>query len=929
MRPARPSPRAAALHPARWLRVLALLATLLPDALALAAPARPSTAPRAAAPVAMRLPDSVQPLAYRLHLVVDPDQPRHQGEVEIDLKLHQPIAARGAIRLHAKDLTLRTVWLAIGARRWPGRVTRVDAERVDLHFGKPLPAGSVSLALAFDGAISEQDVMGLFRQAEGGQWAAFTQFQATGARQAFPLFDEPGWKVPWTLSLTVPAALTAVANMPVLQEAAAGPGRKRIDFEPTPPLPSYLLAFGVGRFDVVHAGSASRTSASSIASATADRPLPMRFIAPAGRGAETAYAAGVTGRIVQQLEDYFGLPYPYAKLDSMAIPLTTGFSAMEHAGLITYNASLLLARPDEQTPRYQRDYVSVAAHELAHQWFGNLVTPTWWDDLWLNESFASWMGDRTTAALMPDWGWQTSLQHARAEAMQADRLVSARRIEQAVLQDDDIGNLFDAITYQKGQTVLAMFEAWLGADRFQAGVRRYLQRHAWGSATSDDFFNALAVDDPALPQALRSFTRQPGIPLVTATLVCDDGPPRLHLAQSRLLPLGSHGSIAVGGQASAPGAATPRWQLPLLVRSPAGSHRLLLTEATGTLTLPDAACPAWLVLNAGGSGYYRVAHTGDGLARQLAAPDLSIGERLVLLDDARGLHDAGLVSGAQVQALLLATLQAEGASSREVVVAAVALLKHLQPLVPDAGQAAWAQRWQTLFGDRARALGWQPRPGDTDDDRLLRALLLPAVAAQGQDAALRAEARQRALAWLADRSRLSTDLRGPVLAAAARAGEGQADGMASGEALFDALLAALRQSSDRQERESLLAALGSFRAPALAARARQLLLQPAIDLRDSLWPLLAAQSQSPALRADALSFVALHHAALVKRLGRDDGAWLPELFAGGCSHQEARRIEATFTPTAPAFTGGRQALARTLEAVRLCTAWRAQQASGL
>lgn len=906
MPPARSTLRPVALHLARWALVLAWL----PAAPAAAAPARPAAAHRAPAEVAMRLPDTVQPLAYRLHLVVDPDQPQHQGEVEIDLKLQQPIARRGAIRLHAKGLVLRSVWLDIGARRWPGRVTRVDAERVDLHFGKPLAAGAARLALAFEGTLSDQDVMGLFRQQEGGHWAAFTQFQATGARQAFPLFDEPGWKVPWTLSLTVPDGLSAVSNMPALREAAAGPGRKRVDFEPTPPLPSYLVAFGVGRFDVVNAGSAG--------SAKAERALPMRFIAPAGRGAETAYAAAVTGRIVQHLEAYFGLPYPFVKLDSMSIPLTSGFSAMEHAGLVTYNAGLLLARPDEQTPRYQRDYVSVAAHELAHQWFGNLVTPVWWDDLWLNESFASWMGDRATTALQPEWGWQTSVQRARAAAMRADRLVSARRIEQPVLHDDDIGNLFDAITYQKGQTVLAMFEAWLGAERFQAGVRRYLQRHAWGSATSDDFFQALAVDDPALPAALRSFTRQPGIPLVTATLVCDDGPPRLQLAQSRLLPLGS------------PGAPTPRWQLPLLVRSPTGTHRMLLTEATGTLALPDADCPAWLVLNAGGSGYYRVAHAGDGLNRLLAAPDLSIGERLVLLDDARGLHGAGLLSGAQLQGLLQSTLQAQaGPPPREVVELAVGLLGQLRPLVTDTQQTAWAQRWQTLFGDHARALGWQPRPGETDDDRLLRALLLPAVAVQGNDAALRTEALQLAQAWLVDRSTLTTDLRGPVLAAAARAGEGQADGQASAEALFDDLLTALRQGKDRPEREHLWTALGGFHAPLLAGRARQLLLEPDFDLRDSLWPLLEAQARSPALREDALAFVAQHHAGLVKRLGRDDPAWLPGVFSSGCSQDEAQQIEAAFAATAPTFTGGRQALARTLEAVRLCTAWQAQQASGL
>ena len=858
------------------------------------------------APVPMRLPASTEPLAYTLHLVVDPAQPRHSGEVEIDLKLHQPVPVGGALRLHAKDLSIRAVWLEIGAQRLVGRVQPVDAERVDLRFAKPLPAGRARLGLAFAGTIAEQDVYGLFRQQEAGQWMAATQFEATGARLAFPLFDEPGWKVPWTLSLTVPEALLAVSNMPVASEEPAAPGFKRVRFEATPPLPSYLLAFAVGAFDVRDAGTVA-----------AGHPLPLRFITPRGRMAEADFAAGITGRIVQRLEAYFDLPLPYAKLDSLAIPVTVSFSAMEHPGLITYASTLLLARADEATPSFQRDYVSIAAHELAHQWFGNLVTMAWWDDLWLNESFASWMGDRITAEVMPGWGWQTSLQRARARAMKADRLVSARRIEQPMLTDDDLGNLWDPITYEKGQTVLAMFEAWLGPARFQAGVRRYLQRHAWGSATSADFFNALAVDDPTLPDALRSFTRQPGIPRLSVALLCDGGPPRLQLAQSRLLPLGS----------AASGAAPPRWHLPLLLRTPAGTSRLLMTEAEATLPLPDATCPAWVLANAGGAGYYRVAYAGNGLALAAAAPGLSTGELLALLDDAQGLHGAGDIDSAALLALVQGVANHP---AREVAEAAMALLAGLQPLVPPAQQAAYAQRWQAAFGERARALGWAPRPGDSDDDRLLRTTLLPRLANLGQDALLRSQALQLTRAWLADRQAVGADLRGPVLATAALAtGVGDDEPADAGPALFDALLAALRASDNRNEREDLLAALGHFRQPALAERARNLLLDPGIDLRESLRPLLFAQARQPVPRAGALAFVARHHADLVKRLGRDEPAWLPSYFNNGCGAEEGRQIEAAFSQPAPRYLGGQAALARTLEAVRLCSAWQAQQGSGL
>ena len=686
----------------------------------------------------------------------------------------------------------------------------------------------------------------------------------------------------------------AVANMPVATEEAARPGYKRIGFQPSPPMPSYLLAFGVGRFDVVDAGRAGRAG------------TPLRFIVPAGRQAEAGFAAGITGRILARLEDWFGLPHPYAKLDSLAMPLTTDFSAMEHAGLVTYGSSLMLASPAEQSPQFERGYVAIAAHELAHQWFGNLVTPAWWDDLWLNESFASWLGDKIAADLLPGSAAEAAPQHARSAAMRADRLASARRIEQAVLSDDDMGNLWDAITYEKGQAVLGMFEAWAGPDAFQAGVRRFLQRHAWGSATSDDFFQALADPDPALPAAVRSFTRQGGIPRLEVRLLCDGGPPRLQLAQSRLLPIGSP---ALPGQL---------WQLPLRLRTPAGSSRLLMTTPEATLPLPDAACPPWVQANADGSGYWRSVYLDGGLARLATAPGLSTGEWLTLLDDAVGLHGAGDLRTAEVQALVSA---GAGHASGEVVQAALALQRHLRPLgLPDQAAA-----WQQAFGARARQLGWLPQPGDSPDIRLLRPALLSAVAVHGEDVPLRRQALALAQSWLADRKRLDADLRLPVLTAAAHA-----DGPGSGAPLFNQLKAALQASTVRTERGDLLAALGQFRQPALAAQARAVLLQPQIDLRDSLWSLLRAQSDDDTTRGEVLDFVLRHQPVLAGRMAQEDLVRLPGLFRAGCTADEARRIEAGFSSSMARLPGGRLALARALESVRLCSAWRAHHtAQGL
>jgi len=886
--------------------------------------ARPARQP---APPAMRLDAQIKPQAYALALTLDPAQPSYSGNVTIALLLAAP---KQDITLHAKDLTVTSALLASGAQNLGARLVRVDAERLRLHFARPLPAGPASLSLAFTASLQDKDVYGFFRQrdGQGGPWLAISQFEATGARLAFPLFDEPGWKVPWTVSLTVPEPLMALSNTPVLSSTPdARPGWKTVQFQPTPPLPSYLLALAVGEFELREAGSVGQ--------------LPLRFITPRGRSGEADYAASVTGRIVSRLEDYFGLPFPYAKLDSLAIPVTVDFGAMEHPGLVTYASKLLLARPGEQTREFQREYVVTAAHELAHQWFGNLVTMAWWDDLWLNESFASWLEVRITDEVMPQWGWALSHQRARAAAMHADRLVSARRIQQPVATDEDMGNLFDAITYQKGQTVLAMFEGWLGEQRFRDGVRRYMQRHAWGHARGDDFIAALAEGDGSgsadatLPGAMRSFIGQPGIPLVKAVLDCPaGGPSQLRLTQSRLLPLGSTGAHGPA----------PRWQIPLLVRTPAGNSRLLLADETATLALPDASCPAWVQANAGGAGYYRVAYDGDGAQRLAAAPGLSDAEAMALLDDAGGLHEAGALDSAT----LLALVQRFAAHPRrEVVIASATLLGRLNRLVAPAQRDAYAARWQAAFGDRARTLGWLPRdttkpaanpPGqaagagatadsggsdDGDDSALLRRSLLPLVADLGQDSGLRAEATQLARGWLADHRTLGAEQRGAVLAAAA---------LDADAALLDALLAALHDSSqrnDRNERHDLLHALGQVRAPALAEQARAVLLDPRIDIRESLGPLLGGQAGHAATQDGALAWLRVHQAALAKRLGRDEPGSLPTLFTQACSQADRQALAQAFGPGAKRYQGGQVALDRRLEAVGLCSAWRTAQPSGL
>ena len=382
-------------------------------------------------------------------------------------------------------------------------------ERVALRFPHPLPPGPVTLRLEFRGTQFTQEDSGIFRQQSGGDWYAFTQFEETDARRAFPCVDEPSAKIPWELTLRVPTTLTAVANTPMVSETPAADGMKDVKFRQTRPLPSYLVAFGVGPFEIKEARPFGK------------KHVPLRFVVPRGRGAETRYAASVTPRIVGLLEDYFGMAYPYDKLDVLPIPFTVQFGAMENVGLVTFREALVLAPTEQDRVQRRRQYALVAAHEFAHQWFGDLVTAAWWDDIWLNEAFATWMETKIIDRWAPAWGMAAERVEHRNGAAEADALVNSRVIRQPVNSDNDVKNAVDAITYSKGAAVLRMFEQWVGPETFRRGIQQYVRTHADGNATAKDFLASIsqAAGRDVAP-AFNTFLDHPGVPRVQASVRC-------------------------------------------------------------------------------------------------------------------------------------------------------------------------------------------------------------------------------------------------------------------------------------------------------------------------------------------------------------------------------------------------------------------------
>ena len=872
---------------------LALACSLV--AVLVAVPAARAQTGEAPAPPKFRLPgDVVGPLRYAVDLTVVPDQDTFTGAVDIQLNFKQ---STSVLWLNAEKLKVKDATLTAGGAIVPLKVVPVDKDYVGFAFASPVAPGPAELHVSYQGEISRKDMQGIFEVKDGDEWYVYSQFENIGARQAFPCFDEPGYKVPWQLTLHVKKDQVALSNTPIVSETDSSDGMKTVKFAETPPLPSYLVALTAGHLDFVDAGTAGKKS------------THVRIVVPHGRGGEAKYAADTTPTIVDLLEDYFGIPYPYDKLDEVAIPMA-GY-AMEHPGLVTFGASIILAKPEEQTLGQRREWSSVAAHELAHQWFGDLVTTAWWDDIWLNEGFASWMANKIVTRYHPEWHMDISELNGYQGAMDNDSLVSARRVRQPIESNDDIANAFDNITYNKGSALLNMFESYMGADRFREGVRRYLAKYAWKNATSADFLASLAGDDASIASAFSSFLDQPGAPLVTVALDCQSGEPKLDLTQQRFLPLGSQGGAA------------ELWKAPVCVRYPAGSDEarecLLLDQPSRRMALPKATgCPGWVQANAGADGYYRVLYQGDLLGDLLKNDTraLTLPEKVALIGDISALTGNGKIPLGQALALVPGLAHDP---ARQVVTKTIQVTADLQDHMVTPDLLPQYHRYiEDLYGSRARALGWKDRPGESDDDRLLRPTVEGTVANQAEDPEFIAQAKALALAWLDDRKAVDRDTLGSVIFAAARHGD---------QALFDRLRAAAKQEKDEDILNTLLFSLGSFPDPEIAKKALPIVLTDEFDSRQSL-DILFGVAQSPKTRDLAYDFVKQNWEALIAKLPTDFGAFLPYVAGGYCDEGHRQDAASFFEGRSTKYTGGPRNLAQMLEGIDLCVAFKkAQQPS--
>jgi cytosol alanyl aminopeptidase len=845
-----------------------------------------------APPADVQLDGSVRPLAYALHLAVDPGAERFSGETRIDVEILRPLSEI-VLHGHGLDVSEAVVVLADGTRR---AATWEEGEltvRVDV--GETLAPQRATLELRYTAAFAP-GLAGLYRMQQDGAWYAATQFEAIDARRAFPCFDEPRFKTPFDVVLEVPRGLAAVSNMPVTEVVPVENGSQRLRFARTPPLPTYLVAFAVGPYAIVDGAPVP-----PVAGLERD-PVPLRFLAVQGAEPGLAHAREPTIALTQALESYFGAPYPTPKLDVIALPEFNA-GAMENVGAITFRDDLILLH--EPIPAAAaRLFAIIIAHEVAHQWFGNLVTMPWWDDIWLNEAFATWIAYKVVEETYPEQRAAIARLTSLRSAMAEDALASARRVREPILSEHDIASAFDGITYSKGGAVLAMFERYVGEEIFREGIRRHMRRFANGSADAFDLIASLEeASGRPLRDAFASFIEQPGIPRVFVSTECTADGAYATLRQSRHLPLGS---TAEAGS---------MWRIPACLRYGADGfvHEqcTLLAEESARMQLD--ACPDWVMPNAGFSGYYHFALPAQDYGKLAdALGDLSAQEGLAFADAVASDFQTG---GIEAATALDAMEALAAAHEPEVALAPIPFVRHVveELLAGDPRQDAARVRAGTLYpavaGERTFDPEWMSElPNDAE--RLYHAEVGRFLARTARVESVRAVALAGALAWLAgDATAVPTDALETALEVAVQDGD---------DATFEALLARLAEAQG-SERAILAKALARATAPERSRRV--LALAQSDEVRDyERGGIVLGQAGVAGNAQPTWEWLQANFDALAARMPATHVPGMTAIATNFCDDEHADEVEEFFTERAPKHEGMPRALAKNVERTRLCAA---------
>ncbi|GBQ98876.1 aminopeptidase [Acetobacter nitrogenifigens DSM 23921 = NBRC 105050] len=772
----------------RHMRLLA--STLLCGAALLLAPGSGrAEAPFSFAATPGQLPKTVTPRAYDIALVTDMAKLTLSGEERVTLDVLTP----------TNTLVMNQAGLTVGAANVDGLAGSIShdekAQTVTIRFPRKLTKGAHRLTLSYSGPIIATP-NGLYyddyKDASGAQKRMLvTQFEVADARRMFPCWDEPVFKATFHLTVTLPKAWTPISNMPVEKTEAAGPDAQRVTFAVTPRMSTYLLALLAGEMSALH-GKGGDT--------------PINVFAPTGEESQGAYALSAASEILPYYNGYFGTSYPLPKLDLIAVPGNYEAGAMENWGAITFiDEDLLFDRAHSASSTKELVYL-VVAHEMAHQWSGDLVTMAWWDNVWLNEGFATWMETKALDHFNPGWEVWPREHSGRESAMAQDALSTTHPIQQVIADARDADQAFDRISYQKGEQVIRMIETWLGPDVFRDGMRRYMKAHAYSNATSEDLWNALsAASKQDVGAVAKTFTEQPGIPLVHVARTCVGGEAALTLSQSRFAIHDPH-------------AAALNWRIPIVIGGPGvTTQKVVLTTAPATVRV--AGCDSPAKVNLGEGGYYRTVYDDAGYtALKAAFARLDMTDRVNLLGDQFALFESAQQPLSHYLDLV-ANLSEEGETSIAVWQDTLSHLRRLDELERGAPERpAFRAFVRSLLAPQLARLGWAPKPGESFLNSMLRPDIIETLGLFG-DPEVTAEAQKRFAAWRKDPSSLDASLVEPVT---------QIVGLHADAATWDVLADALGKAPDTERKRRFFAALARSQDPALIEKTFHLAYSGAI-----------------------------------------------------------------------------------------------------
>ena len=835
---------------------------------------------------AQRLPDTAVPENYKLLFVPHLDRATFDGDETISIRVLKPTAE---ITLNAVDIDFHDVTITSGGNTQTAKVMpEKDKEMVVLTVRSTLAAGPATIHIVYSGTLNDE-MRGFYlgKDDQGRKYAA-TQFESTDARRAFPSFDEPAYKATFEISAVAPKDQVAISNQKVISDTP-GPGDSHtVRFATTAKMSSYLAALVVGHFEYIE-GEADG--------------IPIRVYSTPGKKDMGQFALETAEHVLSYYDRYFNIKYPYGKLDLVGLPDFSA-GAMENTGCITFREVLLQIDEKHGSVDLKKTIASVIAHEMAHQWFGDLVTMKWWDDVWLNEGFATWMSSKPIEAWKPEWHFDLDDVINADNTLNTDSLANTRPIHQRAETPDQILELFDSIAYGKAAAVLRMLESYLGEETFRAGVNSYIQRYQYANATAADFWDAQArTSKKPVDRIMPTFVDQAGVPMIDIKSQCIGSSTKVSAEQRRY--------FYNREKFQAPG--DELWEVPLCMKGSADSSAKceLLTKKEGDFTLPG--CSTWVLGNADATGYYRVGYEPQAV-RALAKDadrNLSPAERIALETDVWASVRVGREA---IGGYLELTKGVTGDRNRAVLEEAFDHLHYIGDyLITDNDRASY-QRWlQGFLRPMLNDVGWEPKPGESDEQRTLRARLFTVLGVDARDPEVLAQARKIADAAISNPDSVDQDLARSALRVAALTG---------GDTFYNKLVSMIKTEKAPEEYYTFLFTLPHFDDPELLEKTLDFAISPEVRSQDSL-SVINGVMRNPAGQKLAWDFVLTHWNAVQKAGGPFASAAIVNATGSFCDARMRDQVKEFYA--AHKIEAAERTYRQSIELINNCIDLKAQQ----